>query len=252
MIDKIRIRMMQTARPDLPFMLRPEEKDMILYEGKEYDAVTNRNGAISGICDSGKHLGVRPREFEFLEAPEWVLRVHGKFEMIRLQAEAERLNQVIDKMDSCLLRCGKELIEAENKRADMQWEIDNCQKEAEKIPNICKLFHKGCGKECHPDDDCPIICPKYRKPKYSTFKAHCNICGHETEHEQIQDDSGELITTVTSCLVCGEHDVDVDSKEQMEDEQKYFEIAGDYDMPDMPESEVTDAGDIKSFEQPEN
>lgn len=56
-----------------------------------------------------------------------------------------------------------------------------------------------------------------------------------------------MIETVTSCLVCGDHDVDVDSKEQMEDEQRYFEMAGDYDMPDMPESEDGDAGDIEGL-----
>lgn len=93
MSDKIKIRMIQTTRPDLPFIPRPDEQGMILYEGKEYDAVTNPHGAISGICENGKQLGIRPKEFEFIEAPEWVLKAHSKYEMIRLQKEIEELKK---------------------------------------------------------------------------------------------------------------------------------------------------------------
>lgn len=89
------------------------------------------------------------------------------------------------------------------------------------------------------------------KVKYSTFQAYCNKCGHETEHEQIRDDSSDFIETVTSCLACGDHDVDVDSKEQIEDEQRYFEMAGNYDMPNILEGDDEDARDIESTEQSE-
>ena len=78
MNDNIRIRMLKTVRPDLSFLLRQDERDMILYEGNVYNAVSNPQGAICGICDNGKKLGVKPKEFEFIEAPEWVIRIWGK------------------------------------------------------------------------------------------------------------------------------------------------------------------------------
>jgi hypothetical protein len=43
----------------------------------EYQAISNKNGAISGLCENGEYLGVKPGEFEFVEAPEWVLKIHG-------------------------------------------------------------------------------------------------------------------------------------------------------------------------------
>lgn len=73
MNETIRIRMTRTVRPDIPFLAKP---GTILRDGMEYPAMTNRNGAISGLCDNGEDLGVRPGEFEFVEAPEWVLAKH--------------------------------------------------------------------------------------------------------------------------------------------------------------------------------
>lgn len=73
MPDIIRIRMLCTVRSDVPFFSTP---GTILLMGCEYPAETNRNGAISGLCDNGEYLGVRPGEFEFIEAPEWVLKLH--------------------------------------------------------------------------------------------------------------------------------------------------------------------------------
>lgn len=70
---EIRIRMLQNVRPDLAFAAKPRT---ILRGGEEYPAMTNHNGAISGICESGEALGVRPGEFEFVSAPEWVLKIH--------------------------------------------------------------------------------------------------------------------------------------------------------------------------------
>lgn len=69
-MERIRIRMLKTVRPDLPF-LQPDAKT-ILVVGEIYNAVANRNGAVSGVCDNGQCLGVKPGEFEFIEAPEWL------------------------------------------------------------------------------------------------------------------------------------------------------------------------------------
>jgi hypothetical protein len=49
-----------------------------LRAGKKYEAKTNKNGAISGLCDNGEYLGVKPGEFEFIEAPKWVIDIHSK------------------------------------------------------------------------------------------------------------------------------------------------------------------------------
>jgi hypothetical protein len=73
----IRIKMLMTVRPDL---FGFERSSKILIIGQEYDAVSNQNGAISGICEIGGLLGVKPGEFEFLSAPEWILRKWTRFE----------------------------------------------------------------------------------------------------------------------------------------------------------------------------
>lgn len=80
MNESIKIRMMQTVRPDFPFGQVPGfgKPDTILKNGIEYPAITNPHGAISGICENGEHLGVKPGEFEFVEAPEWVLEKHRR------------------------------------------------------------------------------------------------------------------------------------------------------------------------------
>ena len=67
----IRIKMLKTVILDLPFF----ESKIILHRGKEYDATSNDYGAISGICDNGQVLGVKPGEFEFVYAPVWVLNI---------------------------------------------------------------------------------------------------------------------------------------------------------------------------------
>lgn len=70
--DTIRIRMLQTVRPDFPLLA---QRDTVLWYGEEYEAVSNKHGAISGICKNGTRLGVKPGEFEFVRAPEWVLQI---------------------------------------------------------------------------------------------------------------------------------------------------------------------------------
>ena len=68
----ISIRMLNTVRPDMPFMEKP---GTILRRGMEYPATVNKNAAICGICENGEALGVKPGEFEFVVAPEWVLKI---------------------------------------------------------------------------------------------------------------------------------------------------------------------------------
>ena len=70
--DRIVIRMRKTVRPDIPLFAEP---GTILYYDQQYDAQANKYGAVSGICRNGKALGVKPGEFEFVEAPEWLLNI---------------------------------------------------------------------------------------------------------------------------------------------------------------------------------
>jgi len=37
--------------------------------------MANQHGAISSLCDNGEWLGVKPGEFELLDAPEWVREI---------------------------------------------------------------------------------------------------------------------------------------------------------------------------------
>lgn len=73
--------MKKTVRPDFPLGivgLLGEKPGTMLRAGCEYYADTNKFGAISGFCDNGVLLGVKPGEFEFIEAPEWVLEIHRR------------------------------------------------------------------------------------------------------------------------------------------------------------------------------
>lgn len=64
---------MKNVRSDIIGLSRP---GTILRAGMEYDAKSNQYGAISGLCDNGEYLGVKPGEFEFIEAPGWILKIH--------------------------------------------------------------------------------------------------------------------------------------------------------------------------------
>lgn len=77
-MDDIKIRMLQNVRPDFPLGiigLLGEKPGTILRASMEYQAMSNKNGAISGLCENGEYLGVKPGEFEFIVAPEWVLDI---------------------------------------------------------------------------------------------------------------------------------------------------------------------------------
>ena len=56
---------------------RDGAKDRALLAGEVYDATANKNGAVSGITEEGIAIGVKPGEFEFVEAPEWLKKIHA-------------------------------------------------------------------------------------------------------------------------------------------------------------------------------
>jgi predicted nucleic acid-binding Zn-ribbon protein len=90
-MDNIKIKLMGKITSDLPINLFKE----ISAEAGVYEATSNPQGAISVILENGKRLGIRPGEFEFIEAPAWVLEKHGKLseKYDGLVAEVEKLKQ---------------------------------------------------------------------------------------------------------------------------------------------------------------
>ena len=73
MMDEIiKIKMLTNVLPDMLFLAKP---GTILRAGEEYKAKSNKNGAISGLCPNGEYIGVRPGEFVFADAPDWVRRI---------------------------------------------------------------------------------------------------------------------------------------------------------------------------------
>lgn len=72
----IRIRMKTDMLPDvLPGIPSLAKPGTILRAGKEYEAEANKNGAVIAICENGTRMGVKPGEFEFLEAPKWLQNI---------------------------------------------------------------------------------------------------------------------------------------------------------------------------------
>lgn len=69
----MRIKMIENVISNIPFLAKP---GTFLCAGVEYEAKSNKYGAISALCDNGEWIGVKPGEFEFVEAPEWVRRIH--------------------------------------------------------------------------------------------------------------------------------------------------------------------------------
>lgn len=66
----MKIKMLETVRPDFPFLLTGVSSDTILVCGKIYEATQNKYGAVCGICENGKKLGVKPGEFVIVEEGE--------------------------------------------------------------------------------------------------------------------------------------------------------------------------------------
>jgi len=76
------IQMTKNVMPDWPiFLTDPSKANMIARAGQIYNASTNKNGAISVDFDNGDKLGVKPGEFEFIDAPDWVLDIHRKYKV---------------------------------------------------------------------------------------------------------------------------------------------------------------------------
>lgn len=63
----MKIKMLETVRPDFPFLLTGVLSDTILVCGKVYEATQNKYGSVCGICENGQKLGVKPGEFEVVE-----------------------------------------------------------------------------------------------------------------------------------------------------------------------------------------
>jgi hypothetical protein len=70
----LKVRVLKTAR-GCGFISKP---GTVLKEGDEVEAETNPCGAISGLCKNGEWLGLYPGEFEFISAPDWVLKIWVK------------------------------------------------------------------------------------------------------------------------------------------------------------------------------
>lgn len=66
----MKIKMLETVRPDFPFLLTGVPLDTILICDKVYEATKNKYGAVCGICENGQMLGVKPGEFEIVEEGE--------------------------------------------------------------------------------------------------------------------------------------------------------------------------------------
>lgn len=64
----MRIKMSITVRPD-PWcvVVDPKYRGMVLANEGEYFCTVNSHGAVCGICDDGRQLGVKPDEFEVIE-----------------------------------------------------------------------------------------------------------------------------------------------------------------------------------------
>lgn len=97
MSETIRIRMTQDVRPDFPFgAIVGVKPGTILRAGQEYEATSNAHGAISGICENGESLGVKPGEFEFIEAPEELWKIHGQVEKQSAETEPPETDSFIE------------------------------------------------------------------------------------------------------------------------------------------------------------
>lgn len=62
----MKIKMLETVRPDFPFWFISAPVDTMLFCGEVYEATQNKYGAVCGICENGQKLGVKPGEFEIV------------------------------------------------------------------------------------------------------------------------------------------------------------------------------------------
>ena len=89
--EKIIVKMLKTVKPDLSFVFT-EDPFVVAEAGKEYNAKSNQFGAVCVVCVGGSLLGVKPGEFEFVEAPEWLLKIHaGIIKKPKFRVECQEL-----------------------------------------------------------------------------------------------------------------------------------------------------------------
>lgn len=102
-MSDIRIKMIKTARS---MSLLNGACSIVAKKGHVYNANSNLYGAIS-VKIEGKVLGIKPDEFEFIEAPSWVLDkhdlLHSKFDQLKHQNK--RLMDALIKVNSVLVFC---------------------------------------------------------------------------------------------------------------------------------------------------
>lgn len=77
-MGKIIVKLNKQIRSDLPIFTG----DIVCAEPGIYEATSNPHGALSIKLSNDKHLGIKPGEFDFIEAPAWVLEKHGKLSQI--------------------------------------------------------------------------------------------------------------------------------------------------------------------------
>ena len=68
--------------------------------------------------------------------------IQSNFDLIkeneRLKGRLKVRDQAINKMDGHLVRCGSDIMKAEDKRADLQWKIDPLREALEEIRELSK------------------------------------------------------------------------------------------------------------------
>lgn len=77
-MDEFEILMRDTVRTEIALFA---QSGTVLWFDYTYKAKANRNGAVSGQCENGEWLGVKPGEFVFVgEVPAWLFELwHDKY-----------------------------------------------------------------------------------------------------------------------------------------------------------------------------
>ena len=70
----VRIRMAKTVRPDPPMTWLPENAGMAAELDRDYPCWVNSHGAVAAILPDGRHIGVKPYEFDVVE---WTTPAEG-------------------------------------------------------------------------------------------------------------------------------------------------------------------------------
>lgn len=99
---KTKIIMKETVRACFPL---DTDGKTILIKGFEYDAKANALGAVSGLCDNGEWMGVKPDEFEFVGFP-----LLNQYDVQRLilyfEKRQKELSDLADTQEKHWYECG--------------------------------------------------------------------------------------------------------------------------------------------------